>query len=124
MLPSLKACRMLPRTVPMDAQQLNVKWLQPQTAYCIHERDFRDHSERSSRCMQECTHSPNNMSLPEGCQIMVDKGSINLSRGQKQRLAIARASTGGSIILLLNERSSALDGVNERLSQERQVAGD
>lgn len=55
---------------------------------------------------------------------MVDKGSINLSRGQKKRLAITRAITGGSIILLLNERSSALDGVNERLSQERQVAAD
>jgi ABC-type multidrug transport system fused ATPase/permease subunit len=74
--------------------------------------------------MQECTHSPNNMSLSEVCQIMVDKGSINLSRGQKKRLAITRAITGGSIILLLNERSSALDGVNERLSQERQVAAD
>ena len=57
--------------------------------------------------------------LPQGFDTMIGENGVGLSEGQAQRLAIARAVLGGAPILLLDECTSALDQVTERLVLER-----
>ena len=52
--------------------------------------------------------------LPQGYDTIVGERGVNLSQGQRQRIAIARAAVRDSRILLLDEPTTALDEQNER----------
>jgi ATP-binding cassette subfamily B protein len=57
------------------------------------------------------------MALPGGYQARVAERGQNLSGGQKQRIALARVFLKNPPILILDEGTSALDNISERLVQ-------
>ena len=57
-------------------------------------------------------------SLPNGYQSRISDGALNLSKGQKQLLTIARAMLSNSPILILDEATSNVDSRTEMNMQK------
>ena len=56
--------------------------------------------------------------LPDGYQTMLTGDGGNLSQGQRQLLAIARAAVADPPVLILDEATSSIDTRTEKLVQE------
>ena len=56
--------------------------------------------------------------LPEGYQTMLTGDGANLSQGQRQLLAIARAAVADPPVLILDEATSSIDTRTERIVQD------
>ena len=56
--------------------------------------------------------------LPEGYQTMLTGDGANLSQGQRQLLAIARAAVADPPVLILDEATSSIDTRTEMLVQQ------
>ena len=56
--------------------------------------------------------------LPDGYQTVLTEDGANLSQGQRQLLAIARAAVADPLVLILDEATSSIDTRTEKLVQE------
>ena len=52
--------------------------------------------------------------MPLGLQTVISSGGRNLSGGQRQRIALARLLVLQPQIIILDEATSSLDGINEK----------
>ncbi|MDH3637508.1 MAG: lipid A export permease/ATP-binding protein MsbA [Gammaproteobacteria bacterium] len=57
-------------------------------------------------------------SMPDGLDTLIGEHGVRLSGGQRQRIAIARALYKDAPILILDEATSSLDSISERLVQD------
>ncbi len=58
------------------------------------------------------------MSLPDGYDTLIDENGVNISKGQKQLITIARAILMDSPMLILDEATSNVDSRTEKQLQE------
>jgi ATP-binding cassette subfamily B protein len=56
--------------------------------------------------------------LPDGYNTMLTQDGLNLSQGQRQLIAIARAAISNPPVLVLDEATSSIDTYTEHLIQE------
>ena len=58
-------------------------------------------------------------SLPMGFETQISEGGMNLSGGQMQRIAIARAIVNQPELMIMDEPTSALDNISENYIMNR-----
>jgi ATP-binding cassette subfamily B protein len=60
--------------------------------------------------------------LPDGCQTVLSDDGVNISKGQKQLITIARAMLPKTSMLILDEATSNVDSRTERRIQEAMLS--
>ena len=76
-----------------------------------------DNSPHASKAILFCTEYGFDkffLTLPHGCDTLIGEDGINLSGGQKQVLAFARALWRKPKLLLIDEGTASMDGNTER----------
>ncbi len=63
-------------------------------------------------CKTTCIHG-DIMALPDGYDTVVGEGGVQMSGGQRQRLALARSLLRESPIIVMDEATSALDNITQ-----------